>query len=221
MENLIIAPSILSANFAKIVDEVKTVEECNLSWLHIDVMDGNFVPNITFGPKFVSDLRPYSSLYFDAHLMIANPENFINDFCAAGCDSITIHAEATNHIHRALQMIKNNNKHCGVSINPGTSVDLIKPLLPMLDQVLVMTVNPGFGGQSFIDLTLDKIAELKKLREENGYHYKINCDGGINLSTIKKARCAGTDVVVTGSAFFNSSDRNEFAINMMDLSSKC
>jgi ribulose-phosphate 3-epimerase len=118
-------------------------------------------------------------------------------------------------------MIKNNGKDCGVSINPGTSVDLIKPLLPMLDQVLVMTVNPGFGGQSFIDLTLAKIEELKRLKAENGYHYKINCDGGINLSTVEKARLAGTDVVVTGSAFFNSSNRAEFVVNMMDLSNNC
>lgn len=221
MEKLIIAPSILSADFSKIVEEVKTVEECNLSWLHIDVMDGNFVPNITFGPKFVNDLRSHSSLYFDAHLMINNPENFIEDFCKAGCDGITIHAEATNHVHRALQMIKNNGKDCGVSINPGTSVDLIKPLLPMLDQVLVMTVNPGFGGQSFIDLTLSKIQELKRLKEKNGYHYKINCDGGINFNTVEKVRTAGTDVVVTGSAFFNSSSRVEFVSKMMTLSENC
>lgn len=218
MEKLIIAPSILSADFSKIVEEVKTVENCNLSWLHIDVMDGNFVPNITFGPKFVSDLRPHSSLYFDTHLMINNPENFIEDFCKAGCDGITIHAEATNHIHRALQMIKNNNIDCGVSINPGTSIEMIKPLLPMLDQVLIMSVNPGFGGQSFIDLTLSKIQELKRLKIENGYNYKINCDGGINLNTIEKVRKAGIDVVVTGSAFFNSKNRMEFTKEIISLS---
>lgn len=218
MENLIISPSILSANFSKIVEEVKSVEMCNLTWVHLDVMDGNFVSNITFGPKFIKDLREHTSLYFDAHLMIESPEKYIKNFAEAGCDGICIHYEATRHLHAALQMIKNLGKDCGVSINPATSVDCIKPILPMVDQVLVMTVNPGFGGQSFIDLTLDKIAQLKKLKEEFGYTYKINCDGGINLKTIKKVREAGTDVVVTGSAFFNSENREKFVKEMIELS---
>jgi ribulose-phosphate 3-epimerase len=218
MEKLIIAPSILSADFSKIVEEVKTVEKCNLNWLHIDVMDGQFVPNITFGPKFVKDLRCHTDLYFDAHLMINNPENFIDAFSDAGCNSITIHSEATNHLHRALQMIVNNKVDCGVSLNPATSVDMIKPVLPMLDQVLVMTVNPGFGGQSFIDLTLDKIKQLVDLKEKHGYKYKINLDGGINLKTIEKARKAGCDVCVTGSAFFNATDREGFVDEMLKIS---
>lgn len=219
MENLIIAPSILSADFAKIVEEVKTVEQCNLKWLHIDVMDGNFVPNITFGPKFIKDLRSHSSLYFDSHLMINNPENMIDQFADSGCDSITVHYESTNHLHRVLQMIINKNIDCGVSINPATSVELIKPILPIVDQVLIMSVNPGFGGQSFIDLTLDKIKQLSQLKEKFGYKYKINVDGGINLSTIEKARKAGCDVCVTGSAFFYSDNRKEFVDEMLNISS--
>lgn len=218
MEKLIIAPSILSADFSKIVEEVKTVEQCNLKWLHIDVMDGQFVPNISFGPKFIKDLRRHTNLYFDAHLMINNPENFIDDFADSGCDSITVHYEATKHLHRVLQMIVKNKIDCGVSINPATSVEMIKPILPMLDQVLIMSVNPGFGGQSFIDLTLDKIKQLSELKEKYGYKYKINVDGGINTETIAKARAAGCDVCVTGSAFFYADSREKFVDEMLNIS---
>lgn len=153
--------------------------------------------------------------------MINQPEQYIEEFAKAGCDGICIHQESTNHIHRALQMIKSLGKDCGVSINPGTSIETIKPLLPMLDQVLVMTVNPGFGGQSFIDLTLDKIILLKELKEQFGYHYRINCDGGINCSTIGKVRKAGADVVVTGSAFFNAQNRKNIVDELLDLSVNC
>jgi ribulose-phosphate 3-epimerase len=216
MNNLIVSPSILAADFSNIVAEVTSIKTANAEWVHLDVMDGNFVPNITFGPKFIKDLRKHSDLYFDAHLMIENPENFIEQFAKAGCDGICFHFEATKHVHRALQMVKANKKDVGISINPATSVDLLLPILSELDQVLVMSVNPGFGGQTFIDYSLNKIKQLHALKVKHGYTYKINCDGGAGLSNIIQLRQAGIDVVVTGSAFFGAQDKKAFIKEMCD-----
>ncbi|MGD1823492.1 MAG: ribulose-phosphate 3-epimerase [Pleomorphochaeta sp.] len=214
MNDLIVSPSILSADFSKIVADVNSIKDANAKWVHLDVMDGVFVPNITFGPKFIKDLRVHSDLYFDTHLMIENPENYINQFADAGSDGICIHYEATKHIHRALQMIKAKNKDVGISINPATNVDCLLPILGDLDQVLIMSVNPGFGGQSFIDYSLKKIKKLSDYKEKYGFTYKINCDGGVSTKNIRLLRESGIDVVVTGSAFFGAPNRNDFIAEM-------
>ncbi len=218
MNKLIISPSILAADFSNIKEEVNSIKTANAQWVHLDVMDGVFVPNITFGPKFVEDLRKHSDLYFDAHLMIENPENYIQQFAEAGCDGICIHFEATKHVHRTLQMIKSFNKDVGISINPATSVDLLLPVLSEVDQVLIMSVNPGFGGQSFIPYSLEKIKQLSQLKKEHGFSFKINCDGGISSKNIKLLREAGVDVVVTGSAFFGAKDKSAFIKEMHENS---
>ncbi|MGM0214655.1 ribulose-phosphate 3-epimerase [Enterococcus sp. AZ109] len=199
-----IAPSILSADFARLGEEVKMVEAAGVDYIHIDVMDGNFVPNITFGPSVVASLRPITKLPLDVHLMIDAPEKYIEDFAKAGSDIIMAHVEATPHIHRAVQMIKQAGVKAGVVLNPGTPVESIKYVLSQVDQILVMTVNPGFGGQSFIEETVEKIAELDKLRKENGYHYEIEVDGGIVPETAAKCREAGADVFVAGSYIYGA-----------------
>lgn len=199
-----IAPSILSADFANLQRDIQFVEKHGADYIHVDVMDGQFVPNITLGPNVVSAIRPITKLPLDCHLMIVDPENYIEAFAKAGADIITVHVEATPHIHRAMQLIKSQNVKAGVTLNPGTPVSAIKHVLSMADQVLVMTVNPGFGGQSFIEESLEKIAELKALKEENGYHYDIEVDGGIVPETAKKCQKAGANVFVAGSYIYNS-----------------
>lgn len=201
-----IAPSILSADFARLGEEVKMVEAAGVDYIHIDVMDGNFVPNITFGPSVVASLRPITKLPLDVHLMIGAPEKYIADFAKAGSDIIMAHVEATPHIHRAVQMIKQEGVKAGVVLNPGTPVESIKYVLSQVDQILIMTVNPGFGGQSFIEETVEKIAELDQLRKENGYHYEIEVDGGIVPETAAKCREAGADVFVAGSYIYGAED---------------
>ncbi len=204
-----IAPSILSADFARLGEEVKMVEAAGVDYIHIDVMDGNFVPNISFGQVVVSALRPVTKLPLDVHLMIADPENYINDFVKAGADIIMAHVEATPHIHRVVQMIKAAGVKPGVVLNPGTPIEAIKYVLADVDQVLVMTVNPGFGGQSFIEGTVEKIAELDRLRKEKGYHYEIEVDGGIQPETAKKCAEAGADVFVAGSYIYGADKPEE------------
>jgi ribulose-phosphate 3-epimerase len=199
-----IAPSILSADFANLQKDIELVEKGGADYIHVDVMDGQFVPNITFGPNIVQAIRPITKLPLDVHLMIVDPENYIPAFAKAGADIITVHVEATPHIHRALQMMKDLGVKAGVVINPGTPVSMIKPVLSMVDQILVMTVNPGFGGQSFINETVDKIVELADLREQNDWHYLIEVDGGIVPETAKICQEAGADIFVAGSYVYGS-----------------
>lgn len=197
----------LSANFATLADEIKEIEAAGADYLHIDVMDGTFVPNISFGPMVFGALRPMTNLVFDCHLMVQDPERYVEATAQAGADIITVHYEATKHIHRVIQQIKSLGKKAGVVINPGTPVAALDSVLPEVDLVLIMTVNPGFGGQSFIESTLTKIAKLKALREEHQYHYEIEVDGGVNAETGRKCLDAGADILVAGSYIFNQTDR--------------
>ena len=201
-----IAPSILSADFSNLQRDIELVEKGGADYIHVDVMDGQFVPNITFGHNIVKAIRPITKLPLDVHLMIVDPEKYIPAFAKAGADIITVHVEATPHIHRALQMMKDLGVKSGVVINPGTPITMIKHVLPIADQVLVMTVNPGFGGQSFIEETVEKIAELSELREQNNWHYSIEVDGGIVPETAQICQKAGADVFVAGSYIYNSED---------------
>ncbi|CEQ23420.1 ribulose-phosphate 3-epimerase [Paraclostridium sordellii] len=211
------APSILSADFARLLENVKKVENAGCEYLHIDVMDGHFVPNITLGPAIVKSLRNDVNMVFDAHLMIENPDNYIKDFADAGCDIIVVHEEACTHLHRTIQNIKSHNVKAGVALNPATPIENIKYVLKDVDMVLIMTVNPGFGGQSFIDGMIDKIKELKLLIDEQGLEVDIQVDGGIKPSNVDKVVKAGANVIVAGSAIFNSDDIDatvkEFRLN--------
>lgn len=204
-----IAPSILSADFANLQRDIEFVEKHGADYIHVDVMDGQFVPNITFGPAVVQAIRPITKLPLDVHLMIVNPERFIHEFAKVGADIIGVHIEATPHIHRAIQMIKSENVKAEVVINPGTPVEAIKYVLPLVDQILVMTVNPGFGGQSFLSEMADKIRELAKLKEHYGYHYDIEVDGGIDDQTIKVCAEAGANVFVAGSYIYGAQHPEE------------
>lgn len=203
-----IAPSILSADFAKLGEEIKEVESA-VDYIHVDVMDGHFVPNITIGPLIVDAIRPVTDLPLDVHLMIENPEHYIQAFVDAGADIITVHQEACPHLHRVVQQIKQAGVKAGVVINPATPVESIEYVLEDVDLVLVMTVNPGFGGQSFIPSGLNKIKQLFDLRSEHGYSYEIEVDGGVNQETAKQCIHVGADVLVAGSAIFNKDNRIE------------
>ena len=203
------APSILSADFARLLEDVKKVERAGCEYLHIDVMDGHFVPNITLGPAIVKSLRKDVNMVFDAHLMIDNPDNYIKDFVDAGCDMIVVHEEACTHLHRTIQNIKSFNIKAGVALNPATPIENIKYILNDIDMVLIMTVNPGFGGQSFIGTMIDKIKELKALIDEKGLDVDIQVDGGINPKNVAKVVQAGANIVVAGSAIFNSDNIEE------------
>jgi ribulose-phosphate 3-epimerase len=197
-----IAPSILSADFSMLGQAVKDVTDAGADYIHIDVMDGHFVPNLTIGPCVVKDLRKCSKLTFDVHLMIENPDNYIKEFADSGADIITVHAEACIHLDRTVQLIKSLGKKAGVSLVPSTPPQVLDYILPQLDLVLIMTVNPGFGGQSFIESQLEKIATIRKNIDKLGKTIDLEVDGGINTETAKLAIKAGADVLVAGSATF-------------------
>ncbi len=206
--NSIVAPSILSADFATLHTEVQSVLNAGAQWIHVDVMDGRFVPNITMGPIVVKALRRRFNCPLDVHLMIEEPERYIDDFIHAGATTVSIHVEATSHVHRALQQIHSQGSKAGLAINPGTGLDMLPYLCDNIDLLLIMTVNPGFGGQKFIPAMLQKIAHAREVLDRNQRQdVPIEVDGGITIETIGEARLAGADIFVAGSAVFTSPDR--------------
>jgi ribulose-phosphate 3-epimerase len=201
-----IAPSILSADFSRLGDEIRAVEAAGADYIHVDVMDGHFVPNITIGPLIVAAARDITSLPLDVHLMIENPDRYIPDFAAAGADIIVVHVEASIHLHRSIQLIKSLGKKAGVSLNPATPLNCLEYVLADLDLVLLMTVNPGFGGQSFIEETIPKIKALRAMLDKRGLEAELEVDGGVKTDNIARISHAGADVFVAGSAVFGSCD---------------
>ncbi|MFD1357492.1 ribulose-phosphate 3-epimerase [Fictibacillus halophilus] len=207
-----IAPSILSADFSKLGEEIKAVEMAGADYIHVDVMDGHFVPNITMGPLVLKAIRPLTELPLDVHLMIENPDSYIEEFAEAGADIITVHVEAATHLHRTIQLIKAKGVKAGVVLNPATPVDAIKHIIHDIDMVLLMTVNPGFGGQSFIQNVVPKIREVSELVQTHGLNVEIEVDGGVNSETAPLCIEAGANVLVAGSAIYGKKDLKD-AIN--------
>jgi len=208
MHNVKISPSILSADFSKLGEEIENLEKAGADLIHIDVMDGHFVPNITIGPEVISKLRKYSSLPFDVHLMISPVDNFIQNFAEAGSDIITIHPEATNNLDKSIKKIKSFNKKIGVSLNPETSINKVMDFLNIIDLVLIMSVNPGFGGQKFIKSVLEKVKVLRKEIDSKKLKTQIEIDGGINFENAKMANEAGVDIIVSGTTVFKENGGN-------------
>lgn len=214
-DETIIAPSLIAADWWRIADCVREAEQAGCSWLHFDAMDGDFVNNITLGPMFLEALRPHSELHFDAHLMISNPADHLDDFIAAGADSISVHVENQTHLHRLIAHIKEKEVMAGAVLNPATPVSALEVVLPELDYVLVMSVNPGFSGQQFLPLATRKVAMLAQLREEKQLDFLIQIDGGIAPATAPQVVQAGADVLVCGSSVFN--DRAPVAQNVREI----
>ncbi|WP_353067697.1 ribulose-phosphate 3-epimerase [Tunturibacter psychrotolerans] len=212
-----LAASILAADFAHLADEVALVERGGATILHVDIMDGHFVPNITFGPPVVKALRPITKLPLDCHLMVENPDDFIQDFAEAGADMMSVHQEVCRHLHRTLQQIVHHGMLPAVVLNPATLVDTLVEVLPMLHHVLVMSVNPGFGGQKFLPLALDKIAHLVELRDEMGLNFRIEVDGGVAHDTVAQVVEAGADMLVAGSAIFSPGKTEQNAVEFLKL----
>ncbi len=206
INRILIAPSLLSADFSNIREALTVIADADADWIHLDVMDGAFVPNLTFGPKFVKDLKPFTQKPLDVHLMVNHPESMIDAFAEAGAQYITFHCEAAVHVHRIIERIKEHECKAGISLVPSTPVSLLTEILPFVDLVLVMTVNPGFGGQKMIPEVLGKVRELDAYRRENGYTYLISVDGGVNIQTAPAVREAGADILISGSAFFGADD---------------
>ena len=206
MKKIQISPSILSADFSQLGNEIKRLEEGGADMIHVDVMDGHFVPNLTIGPPIIKTLRRYTKLPFDVHLMISPVHKYIKDYADAGADIITIHPEATEDLKKSLRHIKDLNKKVGVSLNPETKIDLITNLLNEIDLVLIMSVNPGFGGQKFMPEVLTKIENLKKIQKEKSYIFDIEIDGGINFENSKAAIKAGANILVSGTTIFKSNN---------------
>lgn len=202
-----IAPSILAADFARLKEEIEEVDKGGAEYIHIDVMDGHFVPNITIGPLIVEAVRPHTDKVLDVHLMIAQPDQYIEAFASAGADIISVHVEACAHLHRTIELIKKSGKKAGVVLNPATPVQSILPILKEVDLVLFMTVNPGFGGQAFIPEVMDKVKEIRSIIDEKQYKAEIEIDGGVNEKTAKLCVEAGADVLVAGSAIYSQKDR--------------
>jgi len=202
----LIAPSILSADGGKLSEEIAAVEKAGADWIHVDVMDGHFVPNITMGPAIINALRKTTKLPFDVHLMIKNPDSYVESFAAAGADYITVHVEASNHLHRTVELIKKTGKKAGVSLNPATPLNSIEEILPHIDLLLIMSVNPGFGGQKFIPSALSKIKRASDLIAKLPQKPLLEVDGGVNLQNIASIAKSGADVLVAGAAVFGTSD---------------
>jgi len=215
-----IAPSILSADFSRLGEEIKAIDHAGADYVHVDVMDGHFVPNITIGPLIVDAIRPITELPFDVHLMIENPDQYIPGFAAAGADIIVVHAEAVRHLHRTVQLIKSLGKKAGVSLNPATPLSALDIILPDLDLVLLMTVNPGFGGQSFIESCLPKIAALRQRIAALGLPIELEVDGGVKVENIGQIAAAGADVFVAGSAVFGAKDYQATISQLKDNGAK-
>ncbi|HDL21194.1 MAG TPA: ribulose-phosphate 3-epimerase [Nitrospirae bacterium] len=206
---VLIAPSILSSDFTNMQREIADIERSGADWLHIDIMDGHFVPNITIGPDIVKQIRPLTGMPLDVHLMISDPDRYLDDFSEAGADIITVHAEATTHLHRSIQKIRSLGKKAGVSLNPATPLSELGYVLQDVDVALIMSVNPGFGGQSFIPQIMEKISTLKKIIRENDLTTAIEVDGGVKLENAKEIADAGADILVMGSGFFSHEDYTE------------
>tara|TARA_Y100001978_G_scaffold120627_1_gene107523 strand:- start:2155 stop:2823 length:669 start_codon:yes stop_codon:yes gene_type:complete len=205
--NILISPSVLAADFSKLGDEVQSVSEMGADFIHLDIMDGHFVPNLSFGADIVKGIRAYSKLPFDVHLMITNPEIYINSYVDAGANLITVHPESTSHIHSVLQQIKKSGIKAGVALNPGTPIEVLDNIIDITDLILVMTVNPGFGGQSFLLSQLAKISKIRSIINKDNYLIDLSVDGGINAKTAALAINAGANVLVAGTSIFKSKDK--------------
>lgn len=201
-KNTYLSPSLLSADFANLSNALKMIEEKNASFVHVDVMDGHFVPQVSYGQPVISSIKKCSKLPFDVHLMVEKPENSIQSYIDAGADFVTFHFEATNHVDRCIQIIHENGKKAGIALCPSSPVNLLEEVLPFIDIVLIMTVNPGWGGQKLIPYTVNKVKKLADIQRDKGYNFKISVDGGINQNTLNSVLDAGTDIVVSGSSFF-------------------